>query len=57
MSFVLSYSILFCQVCCYLLLTRSFLMRVRKGVDPEQRGDGKGLGELEGGETMAGYSI
>ena len=54
MFVVLSY---FVMVCCYLLEACSFLVRHRKGVDLDGRGSGEELGEIEGGETVSGYSI
>ena len=37
---------------CYFLEVCSFLIRDRKGVDPEGKEGGKGLGEIEEGETI-----
>ena len=40
-----------CMFCCYLLEVCSFLMRHRKGIDLDERGDREELGRVKGGET------
>lgn len=37
---------------CYLLKVRCFLVRDRKGVDPEGRGSGEELGGVKGGKII-----
>lgn len=42
---------------CYLLEDCSFLMRVRKGVNPEGRGGREELNGVEGGKLEPGYIV